>query len=60
MMDDNYGTEWGLALSAVAKELMGRVDYNSLLGGGKKRLKQKPKDYSKKKKAKRRMCKSNH
>ena len=49
--------EWGIALSAVAEELMGRIDYNSLLVGGKKRLKQKPKNYLKKKRAKRRMCK---
>lgn len=52
--------EWGMALSVAAEDIMGRVNFKSLLVGGKKRLKQKPKNYLKKKRAKRRMCKSRH
>ena len=51
--------EWGMALSAVAEELMGRVDYRSIYGIGDGHLKCKPKGYLKKKRAKRRMCKNN-
>ena len=53
MTDDAY--EWGMALSIVNHKLEGAL-YSSLKRG-KNRVRQKPKDYRKKKKAKRRMCK---
>lgn len=53
MTDDAY--EWGMALCMVSHKLEGAL-YNSLKRG-KNRVRQKPKDYKKKKKAKRRMSK---
>lgn len=59
-MNNMINDEWGIALSAVADSLMdGFNEYKSSFGMGKKRVKQKPKGYLKKKRAKRRMCKSN-
>ena len=56
MIDDAY--EWGMALSLVnLKQIEGAI-YSSLKRG-KNRVRQKPKDYRKKKKAKRRMSKGN-
>ena len=53
MMEDAY--EWGMALTMVSHKLEGAI-YSSLKRG-KNRVRQKPKDYKKKKKAKRRMSK---
>ena len=53
MIDDAH--EWGMALSLVNHKLEGAI-YSSLKRG-KKHVKQKPKGYKKKKKAKRRMSK---
>ena len=53
MIDDAY--MWGMALTMVSHKLEGAI-YSSLKRG-KNRVRQKPKDYKKKKKAKRRMKK---
>lgn len=53
MIDDAY--MWGMALTMVSHKLEGYI-YGSLKKG-KNRVRQKPKDYKKKKKAKRRMSK---
>ena len=53
MIDDAY--MWGMALTMVNHKLEGYI-YGSLKRG-KNRVRQKPKDYKKNKKAKRRMSK---
>lgn len=53
MTEDAY--TWGMALSLVNHKLEGALYSHQT---GKKRLKQKPKYYKKKKKAKAKMCKT--
>ena len=53
MIDDAY--MWGMALTMASHKLEGAI-YSSLKRG-KNRVRQKPKDYKKKKKVKRRMSK---
>jgi len=56
MIDDAY--MWGMALTMASHKLLEGAIYSSLKKG-KNRVRQKPKGYKKKKKAKRRMSKRN-